>query len=256
MEAETSDTDDLDDLIFEKRNRDYGAYSIRKTYSKNMITGLTISISLVSLLIIVPHVLSQFGSTGGIVPATSTFELPRMLQAPPMIELFKARTPPPSITKFTEVVPKVMDTPEEVPSTAPQEPVVPVTMGEQSMTSHYALPTIVVTPAVAEPKVLQIVEVSPVYEGGEKELVKFIKRNIRFPRSARDAGRSGTVLVSFVVDSEGEVIDVKIVSSFTHECDKEAARVIAKMPGWKAGIQNHQPVPVRMILPIRFQLQE
>lgn len=256
MEAETSDNDDLDDLIFEQRNKDYGAYSIRKTYSKNVTTGLLISISLVSLLIIVPTMMSRFGTVGGIIPATTTYELPRLLQAPPMIELFKARTPPPSISKFAEVVPKVMETPDEVPSTAPQEPVVPETTGKQFVTSNYALPTVVVTPVAAAPRTMEIVEVSPAYEGGEKELVKFIQRNIRFPRSAKNAGKSGVVLVSFIVNSEGDVVDIKIVSGFTQECDKEAARVIARMPGWRAGIQNHQPVPVRMMLPIRFQLRE
>lgn len=256
MEAETSDNDDLDDLIFEKRNKDYGAYSIRKTYSKNVTTGLLISISLISLLIIIPNVMSRLGTDGGIIPATTTYELPRILQAPPMIELFKARTPPPSITKFKEVVPKVMDTPDDVPSTTPQEPVVPETVGKQLVTSNYSLPTVVVTPVAAAPRTVEIVEVSPAYEGGEKELVKFIKRNIRFPRSAKNAGRSGVVLVSFTVNSEGDVVDIKIISGFTRECDTEAARVISKMPGWKAGIQNHQPVPVRMMLPIRFQLQD
>lgn len=257
METETSDNENLDDLVFENRNKDYGAYPIRKEYPLNMMSGLMITIFLVSLLIFVLYVISQLGKRGGIVPATvSTFEFPTVLQPPPMIEIFKAQKSAPSQTKFMKVTPEVTTRPEEIPLSEPQKLFAPETHREQPMEIGYTLSSVVVTPAAEKPKIIEIVEVSPVYEGGEKEMAKFIKRNIRFPRSAKDSRTSGTVLVSFVVNREGKVVDVKVITGISQDCDREAARVIARMPGWKAGIQNHQPVPVRMTLPIKFQLQE
>lgn len=257
METETSDNDNLDDLVFETRNKDYGAYPIRKEYPLNMMSGLMITIFLVSLVIFILYVISELGHRGGIVPAAvSTFELPTVLHPPPMIEIFEAHKSPPSQAKFMEVTPEVTTQPVETASAELQEQVTPKINHEQPMESRYTLQTVVVTPAAALPTVCQIVEVSPVYEGGEKEIAKFIKRNIRFPRSAKDSGTSGTVLVSFVVNHEGKVVDVKVITGLSRDCDREAARVIARMPGWKAGIQNHQPVPVRMTLPIKFQVQD
>jgi protein TonB len=257
METETSDNENLDDLVFETRNKDYGAYPIRKEYPLNMISGLMITVFLVSLLIFVLYVLSELGHRGGIVPAAvSTFELPTVLHPPPMIEIFEARTSPPSQATFMEVTPEVTTKPVETASVELLEQVTPKINQEQPMESRYTLPSVVVTPATSVPTTCQIVEVSPVYEGGEKEMAKFIKRNIRFPRSAKDSRTSGTVLVSFVVNHEGKVVDVKVINGLSRDCDREAARVIARMPGWKAGIQNHQPVPVRMTLPIKFQVQD
>lgn len=258
METETSDNETLDDLVFEERNKDYGAYPIRKEYPLNMISGLMITIFLVSLLIFILYVVSKLGHRGGIIPtAVSTFEFPTILQPPPMIEIFEAqKSSPSSQTKFMEVTPEVTTRPEEIPLSEPLEKAAPETRSEQPMESGYTLPSVAVTPAAEKPKIMEIVEVSPAYAGGEKEIAKFIKRNIRFPRSAKDSRTSGTVLVSFVVNREGKVVDVKVITGLSQDCDREAARVIARMPGWKAGIQNHQPVPVRMTLPIKFQLQE
>jgi protein TonB len=258
METETSDNESLDDLVFETRNKDYGAYPLRKEYPLNMISGLMITVFLVGLLIFVLYILSELGHRGGIVPAAvSTFELPTVLHPPPMIEIFEAHKSPPSQAKFMEVTPEVTTKPVETVSAELQEQVTPKINHEQPMESRYILPSVVVTPVASLPTTYcQLVQVSPVYEGGEKEMAKFIKRNIRFPRSAKDSGTSGTVLVSFVVNHEGKVVDVKVINGLSQDCDREAARVIARMPGWKAGIQNHQPVPVRMTLPIKFQLQD
>lgn len=87
-------------------------------------------------------------------------------------------------------------------------------------------------------------------------MMKFIVKHTRFPSSARRLLTQGTVFVSFVVNSEGNVVDVKVVRGISADCDKEAARVIASMKGWKAGMQNHRAVSVRMTVPIKFQLQE
>jgi protein TonB len=95
-------------------------------------------------------------------------------------------------------------------------------------------------------------EVMPVYDG----MSKFFGRNLKYPSSAKRMGISGTVYVTFVVGKDGKVRDVQVLRGISPDCDKEAVRVISMMPGWSPGFQNHQPVSVRMTLPIKFYLQE
>jgi protein TonB len=96
----------------------------------------------------------------------------------------------------------------------------------------------------------------PAYDGGMEEMYRFIKNKVRYPASARRIGIQGTVFVTFVVNSEGKVVNVHTVKGISADCDKEAERVIALLSKWKPGMQNHNAVSVRMTLPIKFQMQE
>jgi len=84
-------------------------------------------------------------------------------------------------------------------------------------------------------------------------MIRFLKRKIRMPESAIRQNLSGTVYVSFVISHNGKVTDVKVIKGISTDCDKEAIRIISMMPDWIAGKQNKVSVPVRMVLPIRFQ---
>jgi protein TonB len=96
----------------------------------------------------------------------------------------------------------------------------------------------------------------PMYEGGFEAMMRFISQKIKYPNSARQMGIEGTAFVQFVVNSEGKVTDVAIVRGFNAACDAEAARVIALMKNWKAGQQNNTAVSVRMVLPIKFKIND
>ncbi len=97
-------------------------------------------------------------------------------------------------------------------------------------------------------------EVMPQYKGGQEAMMKFISRGVKYPGSAARMEIEGTVFVSFVINALGDVVDVKVVKGISPDCDKEAMRVIAKMTEWEAGMQNKMPVSVRMVVPIKFQL--
>jgi protein TonB len=99
-------------------------------------------------------------------------------------------------------------------------------------------------------------EVMPQFEGGLKAMAKFVQKRMKYPNSARHIGMEGIVFVRFVVNVDGTVTDVEVVRGIYKDCDREAARVIALMPAWKPGMQNHSPVAVRMVLPIKFKLTE
>jgi protein TonB len=268
MKTEVLDSRNLDDLIFENRNKDYGAYYIRKSYSKNMMTGLGFSVSIACLLVILPQVMAMFGEELTVPPVKETAGREIFVGPPPTIQQpIQPKTPPsaPKRSANTNVTPKITTKPV-VDDLKPSDPVSTPpsdgpTTGTGNENSTYTGPSTGETgtgtvETITAPPILNIAEVMPAYEGGDKEMMRFIVRNTRFPSSAKRLGTQGTVFVSFVVDSEGNVVDVKVVRGISAECDKEAARVISKMRGWKAGMQNHRPVSVRMTLPIKFQLQE
>jgi periplasmic protein TonB len=269
MKTEVLDSRNLDDLIFENRNKDYGAYYIRKSYSKNMMTGLGFSVSIACLLVVLPQVMAMFGEELTVPPIKETFGREIIVGPPPTVQQPIQPTPPPSAPKRsanTNVVPLVTTKPVIDDIKPNNESTIPPNDGPTTGTGSENPPLSgtgggepgpgISEPVIADPPILNIAEVMPEYEGGTKEMMKFIVRNTHFPSSARRLGTQGTVFVSFVVDSEGNVVDVKVVKGISAECDKEAARVISKMRGWKAGMQNHRAVSVRMTLPIKFQLQE
>ena len=112
-------------------------------------------------------------------------------------------------------------------------------------------------PAPKQEEIFTFVEQPPTFPGGEEALAKFLSKNIHYPRVAQENAISGTVFVQFVVDSEGNIKDVKTVGAAKGGgLEEEAIRVVKIMPKWKAGKQNGRQVSVQFNLPIRFTLQE
>lgn len=100
------------------------------------------------------------------------------------------------------------------------------------------------------------VEVQPEYPGGNEEMFKFLGRKIHYPSPASRAGIQGKVFVNFVVTSEGDIQDIKVLKGIGYGCDEEAVRVISKFPKWTPGKQNGKAVSVKFTVPINFQLAE
>ncbi len=99
-----------------------------------------------------------------------------------------------------------------------------------------------------------VVAVSPEYPGGPGEMAVFIQDNFVYPEMAREMGEQGTVWVEFVVYSDGTIKDVKVVKGVSKSLDKEAKRVVNKMPKWKPGEQAGKKVRVRYTIPINYVL--
>jgi protein TonB len=104
------------------------------------------------------------------------------------------------------------------------------------------------------PTVFLVVEEMPHFDGGMAELHRYLQRKMRYPASARRLEIEGTVYVSFVIGSSGEIRDVQVVKGIFKDCDQEAKRVIESMPKWVPGRQQKVPVSVKMVLPIKFAL--
>ncbi len=108
---------------------------------------------------------------------------------------------------------------------------------------------------VVEEQIFTIVEKMPTFPGGEKELFKYLGKSIKYPAMAKDAGISGVVYVTFVIDKSGAVKDAKVLRGIGGGCDEEALRVVKKMPKWSPGKQRGKAVKVQYNLPIRFTLK-
>jgi len=103
--------------------------------------------------------------------------------------------------------------------------------------------------------VLTIVEKMPIFPGGPEALYKYIANTVVYPTVAKDSSITGTVIVTFIVERDGSVTNVKILKGIGGGCDEEALRVVKAMPKWSPGKQDGKPVRVQFNLPIRFSLE-
>ena len=103
-------------------------------------------------------------------------------------------------------------------------------------------------------KIFTSVEVVPKFPGGMGALSRFISDNIKYPQKARDNNIQGRVILKFVVDKDGSIIDIQVTRGLGGGCDEEAIRVMKLMPKWKPGMQNGNPIKVYYTLPISFYL--
>jgi TonB family protein len=109
--------------------------------------------------------------------------------------------------------------------------------------------------SVVQGDVFDVVEKMPEFPGGQQELMNFLMKNIKYPKEATDKGTQGRVVVQFVVNKDGSVVEPTVVKSVSPELDQEALRVVKMMPKWQPGKQNGEVVRVKYTIPVSFRLQ-
>jgi protein TonB len=255
-----SGSETWDDIVFENRNQEYGAYVLRKNYSNNISAGLIFTI-LVLLSFIFYPVLSKllFGNDQPKVIAPRKLVYSE-LSAPPPID--KPKPPPPQIQ-----LPRLQKVIKFVPPKVVKEDVADITPTIEEIKDNQIAAVSIEGPAqvvfdepvaevVAEDdnQLFTVVDQEPEFEGGYNAMMAFIKQNMKYPANARRMEIEGTVHVSFIVSKTGAISEVKVLRGIMSECDKEAVRVVQLMPAWKPGKQNGRTVNVRFILPLKFRL--
>lgn len=108
---------------------------------------------------------------------------------------------------------------------------------------------------VEDNQIFVVVESMPEFPGGYDALMKYLSENIKYPSLAKEMGIKGRVFLSFVVEKDGSVTDVRVLRGIGGGCDEEAVRVVENMPKWKPGTQRNNPVRVQFNLPVKFTLQ-
>lgn len=169
-----------------------------------------------------------------------------------MVEITKQETPPPQappppqVTVLNIVDDNVQIDNEftidaEATQTTQVQEYVPVQKAEEEV--------------IEEQEIFQVVESMPEFPGGEEARIQFLRDNIKYPQMARESGIQGTVYVTFVVEPDGRVTNVRVLRGIGGGCDEEAVRVVKAMPRWIPGKQRGKPVRVQFNMPIKFTLQ-
>ncbi|MBX2893021.1 MAG: TonB family protein [Saprospiraceae bacterium] len=265
------------DIVFADRNKNYGAYQLRRAYPRHLRSALSIGFLLLALGIGLPDLLSAISNKSPESPAREVIAEPG---PPPDIDADNPPppppppppTPPPPVRATIRFVPPSPTPDELVQDEQPptQEDVLNAAaeVGATTRASEGdAPPTLRDVPdfprEVENSKKTQddgeynmvTVQKPPTFPGGEQDLLRYLAENIKYPALAREAGIEGTVALSFVVNKDGSVTDVSILKDIGGGCGKEAVRVVKSMPRWAPGEANGHPVKVRFTLPVRFRLQ-
>jgi protein TonB len=252
-----------EDIVFERRNKEYGAYVLRKLYSKNVVMAAIIMLSSIGLIFAAPYIVAFIKSQNP-EPVEDVKNLTTVnLDQPPPITPNQPPPPkldvPPPIKTIKYVAPKVTkeEVPEEEMPTVEELKQVEVSTvtqeGEAQVVFEEPVKAVIVEED--EDKIFTVVEQQAMFPGGMEALSKFLYKNIRYPSSARRMGVNGKAFVQFVVDKEGNISDVSIVKSLSPDCDAEAIRLIKLMPPWKAAKQNGRAVKSKFVLPLTFKLE-
>jgi protein TonB len=264
MNAEQLKPQPWEDIVFEYRNKAYGAYENRKSYSKHVVLAAIITVVSAALILAYPKIVEWIKGQGDTeVPVLKTVKYTDLAPPPPIQNTPpppQVNIPPPVKTIIKYLPPKVTDKEiveeEEMPTI---EEVKQNDIGAENIEGTgeviFEEPVEEVVQEEEEDKIFMVVEQPAEFEGGLQAMAKFLQKNLKYPASARRMGTEGSVFVSFVIDKEGKISDVQVVKGISADCDKEAVRVVTLMPHWKPGKQNGRAVKSRFVLPIKFKLE-
>jgi len=274
MELNKILSSDILDLVFEDRNKAYGAYELRKTYKKRLTIALLCTAA-VALLALGGSLLASTLKEGKGKIQVREMTLTDLKQEeekkpePPPPPLPKQEPPKVEMTKFTP--PKIVKD-EEVkkdeipPETKDLEDTKIDVVSQEGIKDEGLAPAVVDEGKQVveekkdedENKVFEKVEVDASFQGGEKEWRKYLERNLDANVPVDNGASAGVyqVVVQFIVDKEGKISDVRALTSHGHGMEEEAIRVIKKGPNWTPALQNGRHVKAYRKQPISFQVTE
>lgn len=261
------------DMVFEGRNKDYGAYLMRQLSSRRHRNAIIVTLIIFILAFTLPKLIKSIipdrREQNVSVTALSDIELEKLKKkAPEEVKVEKPKEEPVKVKetiKYVQLVIKAdkdvkdeeMKAVDDIIKSDVSISVADVKGSKDADAIDMADLQKDQAKVVEEPvqKPFTVVEQMPEFPGGESALNKFLKDNIRYPSVASENGISGAVYLTFVVSKDGKISEVRVIRGIGGGCDEEAIRVVKLMPKWIAGRQNGVSVPVQFNLPIRFVLQ-
>ena len=265
------------DLVFEGKNKEYGAYVLRRDTGKRNVKALIWVMIGIALIFAIAYANLAIQNAMKQNAAIETdVELSKLAQKK---EAKVERKEPVKVEVEQKVVEKVKSS---VKFTAPEikkddevKPEDEIKSQDDLSKTNTAIGTFDVKgndeaegevlkakevvvdekPKEEETKVFDVVEQMPSFPGGDAELMKFLSTHIKYPVVAEENGIQGRVIATFVVERDGSISDVKVIKSVDPSLDKEAIRVLKSMPKWIPGKQNGSAVRVKYTVPVTFKLQ-
>lgn len=258
MAKEKKYNESFDDIVFENRNKEYGAYVLRTKYHRAVAISTFIGVIIIVAAIVIPYMKANRIANikmrdANEVIAEMANDIQQEEAAPP-----PPPPPPPPAEQQTVVkyvAPVVVDTikPEDQTQLMITDEQVATTVNEEAVEVQEVVQEEVQEEAPQE--VFVVVEEMPSFPGGDAELFKFIYDNIKYPELAKENNIQGKVILRFCVTYKGTVDQVSVVRGVDPALDDEAVRVIKLLPLWKPGKQGGKPVNVWYSVPISFQLK-
>lgn len=266
-------TASLNDIVFEGRNKKYGAFELRRIYGRNVTRALIIGAALLALLVFIPAIAKMLEEQ----KPKEVLNLKEnvLMDAPPLDETKPPPPPPPpeappppppklTTVKFTPPVVKKDEEvkKEEVPDQEELKDKAVATVTVKGNTNAPDLSELSgegnkVVEEVVESKVYTYVEQMPALPGGGGmgAIVSAIQKNVRYPAVDLRNQVEGRVFASFTVDENGDISDVKIVKGLSSTIDAETIRSIKALPKFIPGKQNGRSVKVSFTVPVTYKIQ-
>ena len=261
------------DVVFAGRNKAYGAYVLRKVgpsmTAKSLFIGVTIFVVAISAPLIIKFLdkgdknanADKFIETEVVLseppPVDEATPPPPPPVEPPPPRVDQVRMPPPVVVEASKVKDEEPPTVEELRKADPGPKTI---AGDPTADIRIDLPVgegpkeQLVTETVGENHIFEAVEVAPQPPGGMANFLKYIGSSYQYPAQAEAQGVSGRVILTFVVERDGSITDIKIVRDLKYGTGEEAVRVLKRAQKWSPGIQNGRPVRVQYTLPIVLNL--
>lgn len=260
------------DIVFNGKNKSYGAYEMRMSSSKRHIVAflcmLMLPIAVILLSLIVNKVQasnSEYGDNIQVDIVMSQLKPDEPIED--IVDLTVPEPPKPLPLNSIEFVPPVIgedaDVPDDLEVNTMDDVIhdtrvvgyMNVDTGTDDLSAELAQVAEEVRIITEEPVVMEFAEVMPQFPGGQTEMLKYVGDNLRYPVVDQENGTQGRVTVRFVVTKTGEIDQVQVVRGVSPTCDKEAIRVVKSMPRWIPGKQNGKPVAVYFTLPVLYRLK-
>jgi protein TonB len=264
------------DLVFEGKNHAYGAYQLRKETGKRNLQALAVMFAIglaIAIFVAVKGVVENAMRQN--VAVEADVELSKLAEKKeakvekreePKIEKIEVervkssvKFTAPEIKKDEEVKPEEeIKSQEDLSKTNTAIGAFDVKGNDEAAGEVLKAKEVIAQPEPPkeeETKVFDVVEQMPSFPGGPSALFEYLSKNIKYPVVAEENGVQGRVIVTFVVEKDGSITDVRVVKSVDPSLDKEAQRVVKSMPRWIPGKQNGSAVRVKYTVPVTFRLQ-
>lgn len=263
------------EVVFAGRNHAYGAYQLRKnnvkTKNKALVLGSILFILTISSPLIIKYIKglspqddaqNKYIETEVVLtpppPVDEQAPPPPPAAEPPRPRVDQVRFPPPVVVPADKVRDEEPPTVEELKVADPGQKTI---AGDPNAEIRIDEPVGTAPPtkaAVVEDNTIHdfaSIEEMPDFPGGMSKFYTYVSKNYVYPAAAREQGVSGRLILSFVVEKDGSLTDIKVLRDLGMGTGEEAVRMLRKAPRWKPGIQNGRPVRVQYTLPIMLNLE-
>jgi len=245
---------DLFDIVFSKRNQEYGGYILRKRYPRNLLISLIISIFLFTAAIVIPFLYFYFEPAPLLYDDMMTSVQYYSVMPPPEEDINKLagslpkqpeiqQAPVVSDSAIEEKLKPVENTPPEEDEEHPAD-----SSGKNQGNA------VTGTGSGDASGLVTVIDAYPRYPGGDDARLWFLRKNILYPEAALKRSIQGVVVVVFIIEVDGSLSNIEVSKAIGGGCDEEAVRVVKLMPRWEPARRNGKAVRIVVRMPIVFRM--